>query len=52
MSEKVIAVERKIVFFFKYIMARTSYIQWNEDDATDVYFIYLMLCDLRSYIKN
>jgi hypothetical protein len=30
-------------------MARTSYIQWNEDEATDVYFIYLMLCD---YIKN
>ena len=35
--------------FFRYNMARTSYIQWNEDEATDVYFIYLMLCD---YIKN
>jgi hypothetical protein len=34
---------------FRYNMARTSYIQWNEDEATDVYFIYLMLCD---YIKN
>jgi hypothetical protein len=32
-------------------MARTGYIQWTDYEPTGVYFNYLMLCDLRSYIN-
>ena len=38
--------------FFRYIMARTSYIQWIDDEPTNIYFICIKLCDLSSYIIN